>query len=229
MSKKITSTTALINCLVDNNRFANKKLTAEHIGPENFREWKTLVADLHKSAYSIYAECENSNLSVETANLDLSPVFNALRAILAEFGDVNGHKVNANAELATIVIGYAGKRANHDSPALQLCLSKLRNRMAELAKIEELNGINPDKIAELKAEIADLNDEKAELLDSPDNRRKEPTRTTPETFRLEVEHKLARVIAEQQAKSWAELEAEAEAKRKERRAKTKAKAKKNSK
>lgn len=223
MSKKITSTTALVDCLVDNNRFASRKITAEHIGAENFREWKNLLANLHKVAYNVYANCEDSDLTANNTSLDLTAVFDALRAILAEFGEINGHAVYANAELATLIIGYSGKRGNVDSPALQLCLSKLSNRMRELAKIEGVNGINPDKIAALKDEIDELKDEKADLLANPDNRIKQPTRATFEAFRLEVEHKLARVISDQKAKSWADLEAELEAKRKERRAKTKAK------
>lgn len=225
MSKKLTSTTALVDCIVDNNRFATRKLTAEQLGAENFRIWKELIADLHKVAYLAYSDCENNDLAVDNPNIDLNPVFDKLRAILAEFGEINGHKVCANAELATLIIGYSGKRGNVDSPELQFCLSKIRNRQQELAKYENTNGVNPEAIENLKAEIESLQDEKAELLASPDNRIKKPTRATADSFRLEVEHRLGRLIADQKAKSWEELEAEAEAKRKERRAKTKAKAK----
>lgn len=223
MSKKLTSTTALVDCIVDNNRFASRKLTAEQLGAENFRIWKELIADLHRVAYFAYCDCENNDLSTDSTAINLTPVFDALRAILAEFGEINGHKVTANAELATLVIGYSGKRGNVDSPELQFCLSKIRNRQQELAKYESTNGVNPEAIENLKAEIEDLQAEKAELLASPDNRIKKPTRSTAESFRLEIEHRLGRLIAEQQAMSWEELEAEAEAKRKERRARTKAK------
>jgi hypothetical protein len=222
-NKIITSTTALVDCIVDNNRFATRKLNAEQIGAENLRNWKDLINTLHKESYIVYAECENNDLSADDPSLNLTPVFSALRSILAEFGEVNGHKLFANTELATLVIGYSGKRGNLDSPALQLCNSKLGNRRRELAKFEKTNGVNPDAIKALQDEIADLEAERDDLIDSPDNRIKEPTRTTADAFRLDVEHRLARVIAEQKAKTWEQLEAEDAARKAERRAKTKAK------
>lgn len=225
MDKKVTSTTALVDCLVDNNRFATRKLTADQLGAENFRNWKDLLADLHRVAYMTYADCENNDLTTDSPNIDLTPVFNALRVVLAQLGEVNGHKISANAELATLIIGYSGKRGNVDSPELQLCLSKIRNRQQELEKYENTNGVNPEAIESLKAELEKLQDEKAELLASPDNRIKKPTRSSADAFRLEVEHRLARLIADQKARSWEELEAEAEAKRQARRAKTAAKKK----
>ena len=223
MSKNVTTTTALVDCIVDNNRFATRKLTAEQLGAENFRNWKDLIADLHRVAYIAYSECENNDLAIDSANIDLSPIFNSLRTILAQFGEVNGHKLSANAELATLIIGYSGKRANADSPELQLVNSKIRNRTKELAEYENTNGVNPESIKALKDELAELKDKKSELLEEPDNRIKKPTRTSTDMFRLEVEHRLARVVAEQKAKTWEELEAEAEAKRQARRAATKAK------
>lgn len=217
------SNSTLQDCLTYNNRFAGLRLTADQLGADNLKTWNDLVEKLHSSAYAVYALCENSDLSVDSKEVDKSAVFNALRAILSAIGDVNGHKVYANEELATLIIGYAGKRGNADSPALQLCLSRIRNRQKELADSEKFAGVNPDYITMLKEDIEKLTDEKNDLLKNPDNRIKKPTRTTASAFRLDVEHRLARVIAEQQAKSWEELEAEAEAKRKERRAKTKAK------
>lgn len=219
--KNFTNST-IAECLVDNNRFATRKLTAEQLGAELFRSWKDSIANLHKVAYSIYAKCENDDIARATANLDLSPLFSSIRGILEGIGDINGHKVYPTAELATLIIGYSGKRANADSPELQLVLSKIRNRKKELAEYENTNGVNPASIQAMKDEIAELEDKKAELLDAPDNRIKKPTRTSDAMFRLEVEHRFARVIAEQKAKSWEELEAEAEARKAERKAKNKA-------
>ena len=223
MSKNVTTTSALVDCIVDNNRFATRKITAEQIGAENFRNWKELIADLHRVAYSIYADCENNDLAIDSKSVNLSPVFESLRTVLAQFGEVNGHKLTANAELATLVIGYAGKRSNVDSPELQFVNSKIRNRTKELAQYENTKGINPEYIANLKTEIEDLKAERTELLEKPDNRIKAPTRTNVDAFRLEVEHRLARVVAEQKAKSWEDLEAEAEAIRQARKAHKKAK------
>lgn len=224
MKNNITiSGTTLQDCLVLNNRFANVHMTAEQLGAEGLKDWNALLDSMHSAAYSIYALCENNGLTVESNSVDKSAVFSAIHEIFAIIGEINGHKLVANEEIATLIIGYAGKRANSDSPELQLCLSRLRNRQRELADAEKFNGVNPVFIKTVKEEIEKLQEEKSALLASPDNRIKAPTRTTASAFRLEVEHRLARAISDQQAKSWEELEAEAEAKRKERRAKTAAK------
>ena len=224
MNNKITvSNTTLQDCLINNNRYAGVRLNADQLGAENLKAWNDLMVSLHSVAYSVYAFCENNGLTVESSTVNKSDVYNALRAILAVIGEVNGHKLYANEELATLIIGYAGKRANADSPELQLCLSKLRNRQKELAEYENTNGVNPASIKKMREEIEKLQEEKSDLLKSPDNRIKVATRSSANAFRLEVEHKLARAIANQKAKTWEELEAEAEAKRKERRAKTAAK------
>lgn len=224
MNNNITiSSIPLQDCLIQNNRYANARLTADQLGAENLKNWNALLDKLHSAAYSVYALCENNGLTVDSTSVNKSEVYSAIREIFAVIGEVNGHKLCANEELATLIIGYAGKRANSDSPELQLCLSRLRNRQRELSEYKSTNGINPKAIERMEQEIEELNEEKSALIASPDNRIKVATRSTANSFRLEVEHRLARAIASQQAKSWEELEAEAEAKRKERRAKTAAK------
>ena len=207
MANTIINKTALVNGLVYNNRFANVKISSSQIGDEDMKVWKTLIENLHKAAYSIYELCENNNLQVDSDDVDKSAVFAALRPIMTELGDVNGHRMLANAELATLIIGYSGKRGNSDSPDLQFCLSKIRNRQKELAEYKATNGVNPEAIQHLEEEIATLEEEKTALLAEPDNRIKKPTRTTSGTFRLEAEHRIARAIAGQQAMSWEALEA----------------------
>lgn len=224
MNKKMSiATTTLQDCLTQNNRYAGVRLSADQLGAENLKVWNNLINSLHSAAYSVYAFCENNGLTVDSASVDKSAVYNAIREILAEVGEVNGHKLCANEELATLIIGYAGKRANSDSPELQLCLSRIRNRQKELSEYEQTNGVRPETIQALKDELEKLDAEKKSLLDSPDNRIKVATRTSAGAFRLDVEHRISRAISNQQTKTWEELEAEVEAKRKERRAKTKAK------
>lgn len=220
-TKTFTNST-LADCLVDNNRFATRKLTADQLGAENFRGWNNLIDELHKVAYSVYSKCENDDIAKATSVLNLEPLFTSIRKVLTLVGDINGHKVFPTAELATLIIGYSGKRANADSPELQLVLSKIRNRKKELAEYKDTNGVRPETIKAMEDEIVELEDKKAELLAEPDNRIKKPTRTSTAMFRLEVEHRLARVIADQKAKSWEELEAEEEARKAERKAKAKA-------
>lgn len=206
MANTITNKTSLVNGLVYNNRFATTSISSSQIGDADLKTWKTLIENLHKSAYSVYAFCENNNLQADSTEVDKSEVFTALRPIMSELGEVNGHRMLANAELATLIVGYAGKRGNSDSPDLQFCLSKLRNRQKELAEYKKTNGVNPEAIQHLEEEIVALEEEKKTLLSAPDNRIKAPTRTSSNAFRLEVEHRIARAIAEQQAMSWEALE-----------------------
>ena len=195
-----------VDCLVYNNRFATAKISADQVGAESLNEWKGLVNKLRQAAYDVYAYCENNDLATDSTAVDKTAVYNALRAILAELGEVNGHKLLANEELATLVIGYSGKRANKDSVAMGLVKSKIANTKKLLGDYKDTNGVSPEAIANLEKELEELEAEKAELLAKPDNRIKEPTRVPEATFRLDVEHKLARVIADQKAMTWDELE-----------------------
>ena len=63
--------TTLANALVYNNRFATQKLNAEQLSPETFAEWKNLITALHRSAYSVYAQCENNGMKAEDAIINV--------------------------------------------------------------------------------------------------------------------------------------------------------------
>ena len=212
---------ALVDALVFNNRFANKSVDGEQITAEGLSAWKGLVDKLHRAAYSAYVVCENSGLKAESNDIDKTEIFNAIREILANIGEVNSHKMYANAEMAVAVIGYSGKRANKDAPELQFCLSQIRNKQNEIADYEKLNVADAEHkantLAEMNATLAELESKKDEMLKKPDMRVKQPTRTSSNAFRLDVEHFLARAITGQLAKSLEELDAE-DAERKARRA-----------
>lgn len=203
---------ALVDALVFNNRFANKSINGEQISAENFATWKTLVDKLHRVAYTTYVVCENSGLKAENTDIDKTDIFNAIREILAFIGTVNEHKMYANAEMAVAVIGYSGKRANKDAPELQFCISRIRNLQSEISDYEKMNVTDAEykatKLAEMNASLDALLEEKATLIATADMRIKQPTRTTSNAFRLDVEHFLARAITGQLAKSLEELDAE---------------------
>ena len=218
MKKSNTTTnTALVEALVYNNRFASAKVDGEQIGITNFAEWKKLVNDLHRSAYKVYVQCENSGMLAESNSVDKTEVFNCIRAILAFIGDVNEHKLVANAESAVAIIGYSGRRGNVDAPELQFCISRLNNAKREYSNYESLNVDNEsykqNKLADMKKSIDALQEEKSQLLATADMRYKQPTKTTLNSFRLDVEHFFARVISGQLAKTLEELDAEEEARR----------------
>ena len=223
---------ALVDALIHNNRFASEKVNGEQIGVEAFSAWKTLVDKLHRASYSAYVVCENSGLKAESNSIDKTEIFAAIREILATIGNVNEHKMYANAEMAVAMIGYSGKRANKDAGELQFCLSRIRNLKKELADYKALNVTDAEhkatKLAEMEQSLATLEEEKDTLLKTADMRIKQPTRTTSNAFRLDVEHFLARAITGQQAKTLAELDAEDAERAEKRKAAAKArKAKKN--
>lgn len=218
------SNTTLINALVFNNRFATAKLNAEQLSPENFTQWKNFVDALHRTAYTVYAYCENNGLKVENASVDKAPIYNALRSILDFIGEVNEHKLYANEASAIAIIGYAGKRGYENSNALKDVLDELAFENAKLNRENKAPNGKEAYIASIEARIEELEARKTELLAQPDNRIKAPTKTSATSFRLDFERYIARVIVGQQAKSLEELDAE-EAARKEAR-KEKAKARK---
>lgn len=231
-TQNTNTNTVLVDALVYNNRFASAKLTGEQIGVENFSNFKALVDKLHRASYSAYVVCENSGLQAESTSIDKTEIFNAIREILATIGEVNGHKLYANAEMAIAMIGYSGRRANKDAGELQLCLSRLSNARKELSKYKDINVSDEEHkakvIAEMESTISALEDEKTELLKTADMRIKQPTRTNSNAFRLDVEHFLARVITGQLAKTLEELDAEEAARKAKRAEAAKArKAKKN--
>ena len=217
---------ALVDALVYNNRFASAKVDGEQVGVTTFSTWKTLVEKLHRASYSAYVVCENSGLKAESNSIDKTEIFNAIREILATIGEVNEHKLVANAEMAIAMIGYSGRRANKDAGELQLCLSRISNQKRELAKYKELKVTDVEYkeqvIANMEQTLDDLETEKAELLKTADMRIKQPTRTNANAFRLDVEHFLARVITGQLAKTLEELDAEEAARKAERNARAKA-------
>lgn len=212
----------IANCLVYNNRFASAKLNAEQLSPEALKEWTDAVVSMHKSAYSVAVKCENEQVKLENPTIDKGELYTAIRAALTIIGEVNGHNLYANDAIATLIVGYANRRANEDSPALQLVKSRITNNKRLLAVYEKTAGVNPEAIQSLKDEIDTLTNERDALIAEADNRHKVVTRTSAAAFRLDVEHLFARIITEQSTKTWAELEAEAEARKAERKARHKA-------
>ena len=219
---------ALVNALVYNNKFAGRKLNAEQLSAEHFDEWKTLINALRKEAYTVYAYCENNNMKVEESNADFTQIFNCMRVINDAIGEVNGFKLVSNMATAVLIVGYAGKRGIIKANELKFCEECIRNRKSELKKSKELNGVNPEYIASLEADIEKLEAQRDELIATADQKTKEPTMQNENAFRLEVENLYARSINEQKAKSYEQLLAEAEARRIERnkRAKERKQAKK---
>ena len=222
----VTTNTTLADSLIYNNRFASVRLNADQLGAKSFDQWRILTDNLHRSAYKVYAQCESSGMKVADSTVDKSEVYDAIRAILTGIGEINGHKLYANEESAIAIIGYAGKRGNVDSPELQYCDSRIRGLRNEIKAYEALNVNDKDykakKLAEMNASLEELKAEKDTLLATVDMRYKQPTKTTSNAFRLDVEHFFARTIVGQMAKTLEELDAEKAKRKEERKARAKA-------
>lgn len=221
----IINKTSLVDSLVFNNRFGNKKLTAVQIGAEDLHIWESLITNLHKVSYEVYVLCENDNPTEEDLSaLDMTKVYNALRDILAQIGDINGHKMYVTTKMATLCVAKSGTgNGNWYAPELQFKMSQLSGAKRTLRDYQKTNGINPDSIKELETLIDTYEDEVSELKNTPDMWRKIATRTSANAFRSDVERTIARAISGQKAKTWDELEAEDKARKEDRKAKRKAK------
>lgn len=224
MTNATNTINALADALVYNNRFFTKKVQGDQIGAEALAVWKKSVDTLHRAAYAAYEKCENSHGAVDTTTVDKTDIFNALRPLLAMIGNVNEHRMYANAEMAILMIGYAGKRGADKSDALKDCENRISHKKAEISSYEKLNVTDAEykatRLAELNAQLETLQAEKDALIDAPDNRKAKPTRTSPESFRLDAEHLFARAITGQMAKSLAELDAEDAARAEARKARS---------
>jgi hypothetical protein len=214
--------TTFASILVENNRYATLKVTKEQVDENSFKAWKALVEKTHRAAYSVYAYCENNNLTAENASVDKTALFDALREILAVVGDVNGHRLYANEALALNIIGYAGRRGNNDSAALKDIIDEISIKSRRLKQEQAYPNGKEEYLASLEARIAELEEQRDALLAQPDQRIKQPTMTAKETFRGDLERRIARAIAEQQAKSLEELDAEEAARKEARKASAKA-------
>lgn len=211
--------------LHDNNGFTSRKLTAEQLDNslDNLHTWNNLMDELRKAAYAVYEYCENNDLKAEDTCVNKDAVYAPLKAILAEVGEVKGYKLHANEALVINIIKYSGKSGTKRSPELQLCMSKLSNRKSELRQYEKLNGVNPESIEALNEQIADLEDEKKKLEDTYGNKVKDPTRVSLNSFKVEVEHRLARAIDGQLIKTNEQLDAEEQARKDAKKADKKSK------
>ena len=225
MNTNTTTIANLASTLVYNNRFGSNKINGDQLGSESFDQWKKMEEALLEASYRVAVKCHDSALRDDRNAVDYSGLYNALHPILAAIGEVNGHRLYANAAFANIMVGLSYREVDSKSTELADIDLQLRNRRSELRSAKELNGVNPEYLEELQDKIDALSEKSKELCKLPDNKVKIIKSATITSFRLKLEHELARIITEQKAKTWEELEAEEEAKRQARRNRTAAKRK----
>ena len=203
------SITNLSVILSANNRQKSVKVTAQQISPEDFKLWTGAVAQLHEVAYKVYSAREDQGLRDENSAVDLTPVYEKLRTVLSLIGEVNGSRLFASADSVNQVIAKSGNpNGNKDSEALLSLISEYNAENAVLRTYQKYNGVSAETITAKETQVEDLKTRIAALKKVDGNRIAQPKPVSPNVFRLEVEHMLARAIDEQNAKTWEEVQAE---------------------
>ena len=214
----------IANALVDNMTVSNSskaKLTAEVVGVEEFASWKFAETMAYEALYRYAVARRHAANKGENAVVDAKVISNAMNAIqlmLDCIGEVNGHTVCKNQAmldlLANCVIAakkpLAGEALKQDSI--------VKNFRAQLKEVND--GMNEEYVEQLNADYIAAKIKLDELKKLDGSCTTEETRVTFNAFRSKVEQAMGLVVAEQEAKTWEELEAEKEERRKARRAKT---------
>lgn len=214
----LTTNNALVNAILSNRGFSNRKIDANQFSAEQVSDWHKVLNNLHNECYRVAAICYNSEESA-----DYSPIYSAIGAVYSIIGEVNGGKLRSDENTATVLISKATRESTKYSGELQYVMSKKRNASKRLAELEETNGTCEQTIENLRAEIAGYESEIEALSGEYGNKYKEFSKCSQSTFYKAVEDFLADMLEERLAMTEEEVQAEAEKKRQERRAKTAAK------
>jgi hypothetical protein len=214
----------IANALMDNMTIANSskaKLDAEKVGVDEFSSWKFAETVAYEALYR-YASARNNTAHMgENASVDATLTSNAMKSIqmlLDCIGEVNGHAICKNQSmldvLADCVIAtkkpLAGEALKQDSI--------VKNFRSQLKEVND--GMSAEYVEKLTSDYESAKIKLAELKKLEDSCTTVCTRVTFNSFRAKLELAMGGIVAEQDAKTWEELEAEKEERRKARRAKT---------
>lgn len=211
----------IANALMDNMTIANSskaKLDAEKVGVDEFSSWKFAETIAYEALYRYASARNNAAHMGENASVDATITSNAMKAIqmlLDCIGEVNGHAICKNQSMLDVLAGcviaakkpLAGEALKQDS-----IVKNYRNQLND--------GMSEEYVADLTAKYEAAKIKLAELKKLEDSCTTVYTRVTFNAFRSKIEQAMGAVVAEQNAKTWEELEAEKEERRKARRAKT---------
>ena len=215
----LTTNNALVNVILANRGYANRKVNATDLDVESVKTWHNVVDKLHNACYLVASNAYN-----DVKGTDFTPIYEATKAVWAIIGEVNGGKLRSDHNTATVLISKATRESVKKSSELEYVLSQKRNASKRLADLESTNGTCEATIAKLRNDIASYESEIEELEAKYGNKYKTFSKVSSGAFYKAFEDFVADMLEERLAMTEAEVQAEAEAKRKERRAKT---AKKN--
>lgn len=219
MNKKTIASALMDNMTVSNSGKA--KLTAEVVGVEEFASWKFAETVAYEGLYRYAAARNNAAHMGEAASVDSKLTSNAMQSVqmmLDCIGEVNGHTICKNAAmldmLAECVITakkpLAGEALKQDSI--------VKNFRTQLKEVND--GMSEEYVDQLNADYVAAKIKLDELKKLENSCTTVYTRVTFNAFRSKIEQAMGAIVAEQNAKTWEELEAEKEERRKARRAKT---------
>ena len=219
MNKKTIASALVDNMTVSNSSKA--KLTAEVVGVEEFASWKFAETVAYEALYRYAAARHNVAHEGESARVDSKLISNAMQAIqlmLDCIGEVNGYAICKNQAMLDVLAGcaiaakkpLAGEAFKQDSI--------VKNFRAQLKEVND--GMSEEYVADLTAKYEAAKIKLEELKKLEDSCTTVYARVTFNGFRSKIEQAMGAIVAEQNAKTWEELEAEKEERRKARRART---------
>lgn len=219
MNKKTIASALVDNMTVSNSSKA--KLTAEVVGVEDFASWKFAETMAYEALYRYAAARHNVAHEGESARVDSKLTSNAMQAIqlmLDCIGEVNGYAICKNQAMLDVLAGcaiaakkpLAGEALKQDSI--------VKNYRSQLKDVND--GMSEEYVADLTAKYEAAKIKLEELKKLEDSCTTVYARVTFNGFRSKIEQAMGAIVAEQNAKTWEELEAEKEERRKARRAKT---------
>lgn len=219
MNKKTIASALVDNMTVSNSSKA--KLTAEVVGVEEFASWKFAETVAYEALYRYAAARHNVAHEGESARVDSKLTSNAMQAIqlmLDCIGEVNGYAICKNQAMLDVLAGcaiaakkpLAGEAFKQDSI--------VKNFRAQLKEVND--GMSDEYVDQLNADYIAAKIKLDELKKLENSCTTVYARVTFNGFRSKIEQAMGAIVAEQNAKTWEELEAEKEERRKARRART---------
>ena len=218
-----TTMSIYAEALISNMEYKNARINGEAVGVNNARNWANLLKASLAPAYDIRKyRWDNMGNKEVVAPCNQTPLYDAIRPIIALIGEVNGDKLNAE-NVAEEFIAHAMKIKAYDTSA-EMAHARHMKQSAYAALKEETS-------AEKQAEFDHWEAEVKRLESLPGNCTRKPFMQSETTFIKNVEIALANAITKQTMRPRAEIEAEKAARKAERDAKRKANklAKKNAK
>lgn len=218
-----TTMSIYAEALISNMEYKNARIDGEAVGVTNYRNWSALMKACLAPAYDIRKyRWDNMGNAEVVAPCNQTPLYDAIRPIIALIGEVNGDKLNAE-NVAEEFIAHAMKIKAIDT-SVEMAHARFEKKSAYAKLKEEASEENQATYDHWEAEVKRL-----ESL--PGNCTRKPFMQSESAFIKDVETALANAITKQTMRPRAEIEAEKAARKAERDAKRKANklAKKNAK